>query len=536
MLMRAFLRITFDGATVIRCQRRKKFLSLMAVFGLLTQSFACVDQLPVEPTVSKSARGLLGIPERAPDSVFNRYIVVFRTGVLNPETLAQSLIGRLGGAPIHTYRFALKGFNVANLLDASIQALKHDPNIAYIEEDLTQRPNDIQYLPLTSYSYQQSALWDLDRVDERQAIFDGQFQYSNCGAGVHIYIVDSGVRGGHDQWGYGRIGTSATFLSWSSGASPTIDQLGHGTEVAGVAAGVTYGIAKCATIHSVRINDNGSAYVGDIIAGLDWVAGNHESPAVANLSYGDIPGSFAERDALQGVVQSGVVMVKSAGNDGVDAYQDRGNRAVGLIVAGASTPYDSRALFSSGGSNFGPYVSLFAPGYAMLTAGHNSNSDTITVYGTSFAAPITVGAIATYLARNPLASPATVKYALQYSATTGVLTDIGSGSPNKLLYAPIPDPPGGGTYSPIPMTINGPTDVRPGSSCLWGVSPGSAADPVAYTWTVGEATQSTSEFLRYAAGSSSFLIELHGTDANGLQWYSTYGVTVRSDAPVCLDT
>lgn len=340
-----------------------------------------------------------------------------------------------GGVPFQFYETAVKGFAVANLPPAAVRALAAHPMVRLVEEDGLLDPHDVQVLPLDSYSYQASSLWALDRIDEHPPNFNGQFEYFYRGTGVHIYIVDTGVRCGHEEFA-GRIGEGVTRLSWSWGANPCIDQDGHGTRGAGAAAATTYGVAKGAIVHSVRINDNGTAYTSDIIAGLDWIAANAIHPAVANLSYGSAPSEFSLRDALEGVVNSGVVMVKSAGNSNIDAFEDRANRAAGAIIVGASDRYDYRADFGDGrASNYGSTVSLFAPGLYVRTTTHLSDNSVGDGHGTSIAAPVVTGVAAAFLEQEPGASSFRARDVLRNSATANALGDVGPGSPNLLVFS-----------------------------------------------------------------------------------------------------
>ena len=448
--------------------------------------------------------------------------------------LATQLVAAHGGVPFHYYQFAIKGFAVANLPAAAVIALRNNPMVLWVREDGLDPQADIQFLPLTAVSYRESTLWALDRVDERDDVFDGRFNHLNCGSGSHVYILDTGIRGGHTEWGYGRIGTSVTRLSFSYHASPTIDQDGHGTQVASAAAGGTYGIAKCATLHSVRINDNDSAWHSDIIAGLDWVAGNHVKPAVANLSY--VGHDFGVRDALEGVIRAGVVMVKAAGNDGVDAYQKRGNRAQGLIVVGSSTRNDNK----SGFSDYGSTLTLFAPGTEIFMADKDADDDVIISSGTSFAAPFVAGAAAVFLNQQPSATPARIKHVITTAATQNELSSssIGSGSPNRLLFTymnavEVPDPSYG--WYPTAPEITTPDAVKPGRTCWWMVSTGSS-NPVSYEWYVNEVPQSeTGYILWYTSETAPFEIEVRVHDSDGTIWTNYRYVTVSADAAECPD-
>ncbi len=311
--------------------------------------------------------------------------------------------------------------------------------------------------------------------------------------------------------------------------------------MASAAAAATYGIAKCATIHSVRVEDGDPPpREDDVIAGIDWVTGYHEKPAVMNVSIGGVPGSFGMRNALEGAIAAGVIAIKAAGNDNVDAYQDRANRAQGLIVVGASDRNDNRSVFCCGQSNYGSLLTLFAPGSDIFTAGKDSDTHTRFWDGTSFAAPLTAGVAALLLQQEPYASQSRVRDVLARAATTGELTgNLGSGSPNRLLYSKIlasayPPPPGG--VYPIAPKISGPDLVREYSACLYAISTGSAPEPHTYAWYQDGVLQAeTSAFYRASAGTTSFQIELQLVDGNGYSHWDYKYVSVSSSANECLD-
>lgn len=398
---------------------------------LSTILFACTPDA-ISVLAPKQADRLQAV-EAAPDSIYNRYIVLFQHDVQDPIGLAQQIVAQHGGYPFHFYQKAVKGFAVANLAPGVVEILRAIPFVRSVEPDGLAEQHDDQFLPLDGGSFQFSSLWSLDRIDERQAAFNGVFSYT-AGTGSHIYILDTGIRCGHSEF-VGRIGNGVTRLANSWGASPCIDQDGHGTAVASVAGGTTYGTAKGAIIHPIRINDNGDAYYSDMIAGLDWVAVNAIHPAVANLSYQ--ANDFGVRDALEGVVNSGVVMVKSAGNLNVDAFQDRGNRAVGLIVVSATDRNGERAVIPPAFqlAAYGSTVTLWAPGASIRAAKSDHDTDVATWSGSSFSAPYTAGVAASFLQTEPLASPLRVRDVLRESATRDQLSNLGSGSPNRLLYS-----------------------------------------------------------------------------------------------------
>ncbi len=256
---------------------------------------------------------------------------------------------------------------------------------------------------------------------------------------MHIYIVDSGVRGGHIEF-TGRMGNGTCKVRFSGGCSPTIDQLGHGTSVASQAAGTTVGVAKQATIHPVRIDDgDDGAREGDLIAGLDWVLGNRISPAVVNLSYGDAGcncgGSFAERDALQRLVNSGITVVKSAGNANRDAYMWRPNRVTPALVVAAAGWDGFSTLYRMSYSSYGSTVDLYAPGNGTRAATNVANNTYRDDFGgTSGASPFVAGVAAQILQANPFYGSGQVEATVEALATPGVIWGTMPGDPNLFLF------------------------------------------------------------------------------------------------------
>lgn len=211
------------------------------------------------------------------------------------------------------------------------QVLAKHPAVAYVEQNGFVRAADVQSSPGVG----------LDRIDQHTQPLDGSFTYQFTGAGAHIYIMDSGVDTTSGEWA-GRIGLSADCTDGPSQPFESNDDFGHGTAVASVAAGTTYGVAKQAIMHSVRISsDHGAAMAseGAVLCGIDWIQNHFQSPAVVNFSYGMTPNYFAIRDAINCLIGcSNISFVKAAGNDGIDAYQDRANRSPYEIVVGAMDP------------------------------------------------------------------------------------------------------------------------------------------------------------------------------------------------------
>jgi subtilisin family serine protease len=328
-----------------------------------------------------------------------------------------------------------------------------------------------------------SGFYHLDRVDQHALPLDATYNYDYTGAGVHIYIVDSGIRGGHQEWGYGRIGASAAFIKWSVNPSPTIDQLDHGTAVASMAAGTTLGVAKNATLHSVRIDDGQQpAYESDMLAGIDWVAGHRILPAVLNLSY-DNYGAVA--NTVSGLKAHGITLITAAGNDhGADACNQT-TQISGVITVGATNRSDERTVYSDQGT----CVDLFAPGgetagfergYGLLkVASSASNSAFIYNGGTSLSSPVVAGVAALILQQNSHLSPDALEYLLQNTATQSVVTNVDGVTTRRLAYSrpSVPPPP-----SQPSISISGPNSIGSPGEYTWYGEVSGTTESYTVTW------------------------------------------------------
>jgi len=401
-------------------QRNSTFFNSMVFASLFTVSSGIAAQ-PAQD------RAIHPFGESKP--ITNRYIVVFKPAVTDPAAEASSLVRSAGGALHHTYSHALKGFS-ASLPSNALVAIQNNPRVAYVEQDMT--------VSLTAS--QSPAAWGLDRIDQADRPLDSKYVYQRTGLGAHLFVVDTGIRPDHVEF-TGRLLTGYSAIADGYG---TTDCNGHGTHVAGTAAGTTWGVAKASKLVPVRVlGCDGSGSWSGVIAGVDFVAGSTLRPAVANMSLGG-GASQAVDDAVKNAVAKGVTMVVAAGNSGANACNYSPARLPEAITVGATTSSDARASYS----NYGTCVDLFAPGSSVQSAWYTSSTATGTLNGTSMASPHVAGVAALLLEGNPGASPAAVASGINSAATLGRLTSIGTGSPNKLLYSL-----GGSAVEPATMTV-----------------------------------------------------------------------------------
>lgn len=300
------------------------------------------------------------------------------------------------------YGNLLPGFS-AELTPAQLADLEKDPSVSYIE------PDGYVYTTAT----QTNATWGIDRIDQATLPLNGTYTYNTTGQGVTAYILDTGIRTDHVEFG----GRAQQGFDAFGGNSE--DCHGHGTHVAGTVGGTIYGVAKNVSLVAVRVLDcRGSGSWSGVIAGMDWVASNASGPSVANMSLGG-GRSNSINDAVNKMYNAGVAVMVAAGNDNDNACNYSPASAPNAYTVGSTTSSDSRSSFS----NYGDCVDIFAPGSSIRSAYYSSQTATATMSGTSMASPHAAGAAALYLESNPGASAQQVYDYLSSTASKSVVSN-----------------------------------------------------------------------------------------------------------------
>lgn len=420
----------------------------------------------------------------------NKYIVV-----LNDDASGSAVARRNAVKTDHVYSAAISGFS-ASLTKSQLAKVRKDSSVKYVEPDgvvttsdkprpaadpkfRTKTPSQLkpqsQSGDVSTETTQAGATWGIDRIDQRTGI-NGTYNYTDTGAGVTAYVIDTGIRTTHTQFG-----TRAS-VGYDALGGTGQDCNGHGTHVAGTIGGSTYGVAKGVRLVAVRVLDcSGSGAWSSVIAGIDYVTYAHNGPSVANMSLGGGLNT-AVNDAVARSTARGVTYAVAAGNSNANACSYSPSSAPSAITVGAtglSGSTDVRASFS----NYGSCVDVFDPGVNITSAWYSSNTATAVLSGTSMASPHVAGLAALYLQGNPTAAPATVDDVIKTTAVTGIVSSPGTGSPNRFArkWNGILSGTGANSYQPDGSYWY---QVNPGYIQGWlAGTPGTDADLYLERWT-----------------------------------------------------
>lgn len=352
------------------------------------------------------------------DPVAGKYIVILKDSLFAPQELAiaaerkrdiqriaDQVTHRIGGFRGHVFSEVMAGFSV-RIDRRGAERLSRDPDVAYVAEDSWVESFAVE--SLSRYSQTGAVPWGLDRLDQESSSLDSTYSWfaAEWVSNVHVYVLDSGIRSTHVDFG-GRVDTFESFSAIEDDFGAE-DCHGHGTHVAGTIGGTDHGVSKDVQIHSVRVLDcDGRGTVSSLVAGIEWVTNRvmeNPHPAVANLSLGTRGSSILDA-AVQTSIAAGIVYIAAAGNSDEDACNYSPARIPEVITVGATDMDDSRAEFS----NHGECVDIYAPGRGITSTFNRNDSDTLTMSGTSMAAPHVAGIALNLLAQKPLSFPSEIK-------------------------------------------------------------------------------------------------------------------------------
>lgn len=502
---------------------RRRALAPRAIAGSAT-AFTCLA-LVLTPSLARASADdpdPIIVGADSPAAVDGEYLVVLKpqSALGAAEDIASALTDAVGGEIRTVFNTALDGYSAA-LSETDALAIAADDRVDHVEQVQKVHAIGEQVAPPS---------WGTDRVDQRNLPLDGRYRYpDSAGAGVNVYVVDSGIRLTHAEFS-GRIRPGYDAVSAAGNAN---DCNGHGTHVAGTAVGATYGIAKKATVYPVRVLDcNGDSVSTTILEGIEWVAENAVRPAVVNYSVGcrsacSIPSVDA---AVKNLVASGITWVSAAGNTNDDACRYSPQLVPETITVGNSTRTDAKAASSSRGG----CLDLWAPGSEILSSWFTADTAAATATGTSMASPQVTGAVALYLAANPNSTPAQVHSAIVDNSTPGVLSGLDAASPNRLLYTGFlvgMEPP---VTAPVDLAVVGDATATVGQRVQIAVTATGGTKPYSFSASglpaglAVDATTGTIAGTPATAGTSTVTVTVRDAGSPATTDSSTFRLTVNA--------
>ena len=377
---------------------------------------AAIGTVTALPASAAPAEGKI-LGASSAQAIDGSYIVTLKESAAKAASAdGKSVVKEHNGKVTRTFSHALNGY-AASMSAQDAKELAADPAVDKVFANQKHTVTASQSNPPS---------WGLDRIDSPELNLDDSYDYpDSAGEGVTAYVIDTGVRITHEDFGdRASYGYDAI-----DGDDEADDGYGHGTHVASTIAGEAHGVAKNADIVAVRVLDeNGSGTTEQVVAGIDWVTENADGPSVANMSLGGVADAALD-EAVQNSIDGGVTYAVAAGNEGADASKSSPARVEDAITVGATDDTDAQATFS----NYGSVLDIYAPGVDITGAWNDSDSGTDTISGTSMATPHVAGAAAIYLAGHTDAAPADVSSALVEGGAEDVVGSPGQGSPNVLL-------------------------------------------------------------------------------------------------------
>lgn len=414
---------------------------MKAILAAFLAALICSPAFAGDGTVHKGRR-----------PVQNRYLVQFENFVESPDEEAKAIAEQYDIKLRRVFKHGVTGFSMEASPEKAA-AVGEDSRVEHVEED--SYGGEVLSHPLPPPD---GPGWARDRINQWYLPLDHS-AYVGCdtgGSGVVVYVLDTGINPSPTEFGNRLENGYTVEATYSDNYDPP---RGHGTAVASIIGGNTYGVARNVTLVNVKVlRGDGTTTLEDKISGIDYVVGRHNNepspkrPKVMNLSWNHDISAWLENKVID-AIQRGIVVVVSAGNENRDACilnspsrlgtpnSPQNPSSVSTITVGATQlvyPYNIDQRWTS--SNYGPCVDIFAPGLEVDALRAGGTEGTGRHYrnfkGTSAAAPYVSGAIARHLsgyAGSPLPEglPATVENSLKNYATRGMIE--GDVTPNLLL-------------------------------------------------------------------------------------------------------